>query len=65
MDVASLYSIAPDYLAREYDWNASGEASGKNDGSFGSILDVAMNIRTRPSRLKFSLRSGNPPARTR
>ena len=31
MDVASLYSIAPDYLAREYDWNASGEASGKND----------------------------------
>ena len=44
MDVASLYSIAPDYLAREYDWNASGEASGKNDGSFGSILDVAMNM---------------------
>ena len=43
MDVASLYSVSPDYLTK-YGLNKASEPSGETDGSFGSILDVAMNM---------------------
>ena len=43
MNVASLYSVSPDYLT-QYGLNKTNETSGKTDQSFGSILDAAMNM---------------------
>ena len=43
MDAASFYSVSPDYLTR-YGLNQPEEPAKENDGSFGSILDTAMNM---------------------
>ena len=43
MDVASLYSVSPDYLT-QYGLHKTAETQKENDGSFSSILDVAMNM---------------------
>ena len=42
MDAASFYSVSPDYLTR-YGLNQPEEPAKENDGSFGSILDTAMD----------------------
>ncbi len=44
MDVASLYSVAPDYIAQSYGQNRAVQASSDEAGSFGSILDTALNM---------------------
>ena len=44
MDVASLYSLAPDYIAQSYGQNRAVQASSDEAGSFGSILDTALNM---------------------
>lgn len=43
MNIASLYSVSPDYLT-QYGLNRADEASDKKNKSFGSILDTAMNM---------------------
>ncbi len=43
MDVGALYSVSPDYLTK-YGLDKATEASGEKTGSFGSILDAAMNM---------------------
>ena len=43
MNIASLYSVSPDYLT-QYGLNKTNETSGEKDKSFGSILDAAMNM---------------------
>ena len=43
MDEAMFYSVSPDYLTR-YGLNQTQEREKNNDGSFGSILNTAMNM---------------------
>lgn len=43
MEVGTFYSISPDYLTK-YGLNKASTPSKETDGSFGSILDAAMNM---------------------
>ena len=43
MDATMFYSVSPDYLTR-YGLNKTEETVQDNDGSFGSILNTAMNM---------------------
>lgn len=43
MDAAMFYSVSPDYLT-QYGLNRTEEQAKANDGSFGSILNTAMNM---------------------
>ena len=43
MDIASLYSVSPDYLTK-YGLNKTAEPQKEKEGNFGSILDAAMNM---------------------
>ena len=43
MDIASLYSVSPDYLT-QYGLNKYQQAPEEKNGDFGSILDTALNM---------------------
>lgn len=44
MDISSLSSMAPDYIAQAYGRNRTQSVSANEDGSFGTILDTALNL---------------------
>ena len=44
MDISSLNSMAPDYIAQAYGLNRTPVSSDGKDGSFGAILDTALGM---------------------
>ena len=44
MDISSLNSLAPDYIAQAYGLNRTQSSSGGKDDSFGAILDTALGM---------------------
>lgn len=44
MEISSLSSMAPDYIAQAYGLNRTTKSSDQETNSFGSILDTALNM---------------------
>ena len=53
MDIASLYSVSPDYLT-QYGLNKYQQAPEEKNGDFGSILDTALNT-AESAEIQFAL----------
>ena len=44
MDISSLSSMAPERIAQAYGLNRTAGSSDRENDSFGSILDTALNM---------------------